>query len=86
MACNTGYAADEEALQEHLQAQQCLTFVPSLRSDVHPSRSKKRRTDSSLTFDNPDPSPVSPVSPVGLTVGSETKRLLFLLAAVAAQL
>ena len=78
MACNIGYVADEETLREVLQVDQGLISVaetPNVqgRSLEHSVNSKRRRMESRLPFDNPEP---SSIPPAGLTFGSEMKKLI----------
>ena len=61
-----------------MQVDQGLTSVaetPNVqgRSMAHSVNSMMRRTESSLPFDNPEPSSIPPAC---LTVGSETKKLI----------
>ena len=77
MACNTNYVTDEEALR-CLGALVSFAETPNVQdgSTVH---SKKRRTESPLPLlddsdDSPDHCPAPP--PLGMTVGSEIKKLI----------
>ena len=76
MACNTGYVTDEEALV-YQRALVSVAETPNLQ-DGSTVYSKKRRTESPLPpFDNPGNSPDNcPAPPLGMTVGSEIKKLI----------
>ena len=77
MACNTGYVTDEEALVYQGALVSAVAETPNLQdgSTVYP---KKRRTKSPLPpFDNPGHSPDHcPAPSLGMTVGSEIKKLI----------
>lgn len=76
MACNTGYVTDEEALI-YQGALVSVAETPNLQ-DGSTVYSKKRRTESPPPpFDNPGNSPDHcPAPPLGMTVGSEIKKLI----------
>lgn len=76
MACNTGYVTDEEALV-YQGALVSVAETPNLQ-DGSTVYSKKRHTESPLPpFDNPGNSPDHCPAPLlGMTVGSEIKKLI----------